>query len=97
MKILTTPWKDELLELVAVSEKSIKITSPFVKENICLELVNVKKPNTEIELLTSFKLPSIYSGSLDLSALELIMSNNGKVKTFLNFTRKSICSMKNKL
>ncbi len=82
MKILTTPWKNELLELVASSEQSIKITSPFVKENICRELIGVKKPTTEIELLTSFKLPSIYSGSLDLLALELIMSNNGKVKNF---------------
>jgi hypothetical protein len=82
MKILTTPWKNDFLDLVAGSEQSIKITSPFVKANICRELVSVKKQTIEVELLTSFKLPSIYSGSLDLSALELIISNNGRIKNF---------------
>jgi hypothetical protein len=33
MKILKTPRKNELMDLVAQSKKSIKITSPFVKEN----------------------------------------------------------------
>lgn len=82
MRILTTPWKNELLELIADSEQSIKITSPFVKESICRELINAKKSNAEVYLITSFRLPSIYSGSLDLSALELIMSNKGRVKNF---------------
>lgn len=82
MRILTTPWKDALLELVSCSEHSVKITSPFVKENICRDLVNAKKPTAEIQLLTSFKLPNIYSGSLDLAALEVIISDKGKVKNF---------------
>jgi hypothetical protein len=40
MKILKTPWKNELMDLVAQSKKSIKITSPFVKENVCMELLS---------------------------------------------------------
>lgn len=82
MQILTTPWKEKLLELVECSEQSVKITSPFVKENICRDLVDAKKNTTELQLITSFKLPNIYSGSLDLSALELVLSNNGKVRNF---------------
>lgn len=82
MQILKTPWKKNLLELVAQSKKSIKITSPFVKENICNELINVKNKNTKIELITSFKLMNIYSGSLDLSGLETVIQNNGVVKNF---------------
>lgn len=82
MKILKTPWQKEFLELVAKSEKSIKITSPFVKENICDKLLNVKRKNTSLDLVTSFKLMNIYSGSLDISALEKILDNNGIVKSY---------------
>ncbi len=82
MKILTTPWKDDFLELVQQSKKSIKITSPFVKQDICEELINVKNKSTKVELITSFKLMSIYSGSIDISAIENIIRNNGTVKSF---------------
>ena len=82
MKIITTPWKNEFLELVSNSTKSIKITSPFVKENICSELLSKKRDNTQFELITSFKLPNIYSGSLDLAALNRIIDSNGTVKNF---------------
>ena len=82
MKILTTPWKNELLELVSKSKKSIKITSPFIKENICNELLGAKKKDTSLDLITSFKLMNIYSGSLDISALENILNSNGVVRNF---------------
>ena len=82
MKILTTPWKDDFLELVHQSKKSIKITSPFVKSNICDELINAKSSSSKVELITSFKLNSIYSGYLDISAIENIIDNNGTVKNF---------------
>lgn len=82
MKILKTPWKNELMELVCQSKKSIKITSPFVKENVCNELLSFKNKNTKLELITSFKLMNIYSGSLDLSGLENIIINKGIVKNF---------------
>lgn len=82
MRILKTPWKDDFLELVYQSKKSIKITSPFVKNDICSELINNKNSSSVIYLITSFKLMSIYSGSLDISAIENIIDNNGKVKNF---------------
>jgi hypothetical protein len=82
MQILKVPWKDDLLELVSKSRKSIKITSPFVKENICNDLLSRKKKDTQLELITSFKLMNIYSGSLDLSGLESIIKSNGTVKNF---------------
>lgn len=70
------------MELVAQSKKSIKITSPFVKENICNELLALKSKDVELELITSFKLMSIYSGSLDLSGLENIIISKGVVKNY---------------
>ena len=82
MEILKTPWKDILMELVSQSKKSIKITSPFVKENICNELLSFKNSYTSLELITSFKLMNIYSGSLDLTGLENLIKNKGVVKNF---------------
>jgi hypothetical protein len=82
MKILKTPWKSDFLSLVADSKKSIKITSPFIKTNICNEMLAHKKKGTTLEVITSFKLPNIHSGSLDLDGLESILNENGVVKNF---------------
>jgi phosphatidylserine/phosphatidylglycerophosphate/cardiolipin synthase-like enzyme len=82
MKILTTPWKADLLELVHQSKKTIKITSPFLKNNVCNELLHEKNDSVKLELITSFKLMSVYSGSLDLAAIESILDRNGVVKNY---------------
>ncbi len=80
MRVLKTPWKEDLMTLVSQSRKSIKITSPYVKENICNELLMTKRKEAQLELYTSFKLMNIHSGSLDLAGLENIISQNGIVK-----------------
>jgi len=82
MEIIKTPWKNKLLELISNSKKSIKILSPFVKENVCNDILSVKQENSIIELITSFKLMSIYSGSVDVNGLEKIIKDKGTVKNF---------------
>jgi len=80
MEILKNPWKDKLMHLIKNSEESIQITSPFVKEDICREILEAKKPNIRFELITD--LPNAYSGALDLTGLELIIKNKGIVKSY---------------
>ena len=82
MRILTNPWKKDFLNLIEDSKHSIKITSPFVKENVCRELFDKKNSGTSFELITDFKLSNIFAGSLDLSGLELILHNNGVIKNY---------------
>ncbi|WP_321540620.1 phospholipase D family protein [Flavobacterium piscinae] len=82
MKIIKSPWKNELMQMVSDAKESIKITSPFVKENICAELLQHKKSNSSLELITSFKLMNIYNGSVDLNGLEHIIKSKGVVKNF---------------
>jgi len=82
MEIVKTPWRDKLLELVSNSEKSIKITSPFVKENICDAVLEAKPTNATFELVTSFKLMNIYAKSIDINGIEKIIKANGIVKNF---------------
>lgn len=80
MKIITTPWKNELLELVSNAKKSIKIITPFIKENVCQEILLKKQSQTKIEIITSFKFSYFCSGQSDLTAIDKITSVNGKVK-----------------
>jgi len=82
MELLKTPWKNNFLELVSQSKKSIKITSPFVKKDICDEMLSAKNSSSKINLITSFKLMSIHAGALDISAIENILNDNGTVKNY---------------
>jgi len=81
MKILKTPWKKDFLELVTNTRSSIKITSPFIKEGICDEMLVKTNDSVKIDLITSFKLPNIHSGSLDIEALQKIINHNGTVNS----------------
>ena len=68
MEILKNPWKDKLMNLIEDSEESIRITSPFIKEDICKEILNHVRPDVCFELITD--LPNAYTGALDLSGLD---------------------------
>lgn len=80
MKILKTPWKKELLDLIKNSKENIRITSPFIKENICNEIIIAKQEKSKINLITSFKLFNLYSGSLDINGLDKLIKNSSIVK-----------------
>ncbi len=82
MKIIKTPWKNDFLRLVSNSKSSIKITSPFIKENVCDEMLLVKKESSKLEIITSFKIANIHTGSLDINALQKIINNKGLVRNF---------------
>jgi len=82
MELLRTPWKTRLLDLVKQAKQSVKITSPYVKANICQEIIEAKSNDTKLELITSFQLPRIYNGSLDLAGVEHILENDGVVKNY---------------
>lgn len=88
MKIIKNPWNDILLELVTNSHKNIKITSPFIKNEICESVLKHKLNEVKINLITSFKIANVYNKSIDISALEKIISDKGKVKTFPNLHAK---------
>lgn len=89
MRILRNPWKETLLDLSAEAESSIWISSPFVKRNICDELLKAKKKNVHLELITSFNLSNIHHGSLDISGLDLILKNRGVIKSHYNLHAKT--------
>ena len=82
MKILKNPWKAEFLKHISDCDDSIRITTPFIKDDICREMLSAKKESVLLELVTSLKLMNAYSGVLDLSALRRIINGNGSVKNY---------------
>jgi len=88
MKILKAPWKNDFIELIKNSKTNIRITSPFIKENICNEIVNAKNEETKLKLITSFKIKNIYNGSLDINGLETLINNESIIKNHSNLHAK---------
>ncbi len=80
MKIIRSPWRKELMELVVNAKKSIKIVSPFIKENTIIEILSKKQSQVKIELITLFKFSNFCSSQSDLSALNKINEIGGKAK-----------------
>lgn len=82
MKLLKSPWKIDFLDLVKNAKQSIKMTSPFIKENICDEIISIKNEKTRINLITSFKILNLYSGSLDINGVEKLMNIDSTIKNY---------------
>ena len=78
-ELLKNPWINKFIELVKSAEDSIRITSPFIKENIVNILLENKRNNARIELITSVKLISFIQGSIDLKSLETLLSYGAKL------------------
>jgi hypothetical protein len=87
MEILKTPWKDRFLELVQDSNRSIKITSPYIKASVCNEMLSAKKSSSKLGVVTFLNLKSVYSGALDIEALENIVSQ-GQLYNYSNLHSK---------
>ncbi len=80
MKIIRSPWRNELMELVENAKKNIKIISPYIKENIINQLLLKKQNQAKLEIITSFKFSNFCSEQSDLSVFNRIIEIGGKMK-----------------
>lgn len=86
--VINSPWKDRFFDYVDKSSSSIKICSPFVKNDVVQEIYNVKKKNTNLELVTNFNIANFYKGASDIDALDFILHNHNSVRNFQNLHAK---------
>ncbi len=77
-EVITYPFFDDFLSLCADSKESIKLCSPFVKEEIVESIFEVSSKNLSIELITNINLESFHRKSSDLEAISKLV-NNGTV------------------
>lgn len=80
IKVLRSPWKGELFDLIGHAERSIKIAAPFVKKGVCYEVLSQKQRDVKVELVTAFKLASVHAGTLDLEAMDEVLFQGGIVR-----------------
>lgn len=80
MKIIRSTWRNQLMELVENTKKSIKIISPFLKEDIITELLLKKQTQTKIEFITSFKFSNYCTTQTDFSVFKIVSGVGGKIK-----------------
>lgn len=80
MKIIRSPWKNELMELIENTKKSIKIISPFLKEDIIKELLSKKQKQVKVEIITSFKFSNYCTTQSDFFVFKIINETGGRIK-----------------
>jgi phosphatidylserine/phosphatidylglycerophosphate/cardiolipin synthase-like enzyme len=73
------PWYDSFLNCVRNSKETIRIASPFIKQNVAKNLIETKPNSTELRYLNSFKLQYFYTGASDLTAIETLIRGGTKV------------------
>lgn len=81
IKIITNPAREVFFDLVSTSNEQL-FASPFVKTNIATMILENKPPQSEISLLTSYRLNSFYRNSSDINALKSFLKNNIDVRNY---------------
>jgi hypothetical protein len=66
LSIINSPWKNKFFNYVDKSVNSLKICSPFVKNDVVQEIYKVKNKSTELELVTNFNIANFYKGASDM-------------------------------
>ncbi len=82
LEILNKAHGENFFKCVKKSEVSIKLCSPFVKQNTVDEIYENKKNHTQLSLITNINLMNFYKKSSDISALQTINANKGFVYNF---------------
>ncbi|WP_300385129.1 phospholipase D-like domain-containing protein, partial [Clostridium sp.] len=79
IEIINENLNDRFFNLVSDSKQTIKLCSPFVKEDIIKEIYNNKKTNVSIDIISNFSIPNFYKGSSDIEAFNLVEKNKDRI------------------
>ena len=79
---------DNFIRLCANSCNSIKLCSPYVKNNVIDNILSVKRVNTNINLITKVSLKNFHSKTSDVEALGKVLSVGGSVYNCSNLHAK---------
>jgi hypothetical protein len=79
LQILGEQFNKKFYQVVSSSKDEIMLCAPFVKLSIINEVLKQKKPSTGLTLVTYYNLNYFWNQSSDLSAIENVINNKGKV------------------
>jgi len=81
VEIITNPSTDVFLDLVRTSQEQL-LASPFIKANVAQMILDNRPSESQISLLTSYKLTNFYRNSSDLTALKYFIENQIEVRNY---------------
>lgn len=81
LEIITNPSSDVFLDLVRTSQEQL-LASPFIKANVAKMILDNKPTDSNISLMTNFKLTNFYRKSSDLTALKYFIDKQMEVRNY---------------
>ena len=80
IELIKNPWQELLLDCVSSASEEIKISCPFIKSTVTNKLLSAKQTDTDLFVISTFKLANFHQGVSDLDALESIIQHGGNLK-----------------
>lgn len=81
LEIITNPATEVFLELVRNSSEQL-LACPFIKTNIASMILENKPKESEMTLLTNYKLNNFYRNSSDIDALRYFIEKNIRIRNY---------------
>ncbi len=88
MKLIKNPSDELFFNLIEKSNENILLCAPFVKTQIVKKILEKKKENTNLTLITVSFAGNFKSGASDVQAIKLLLENNVKVYNYQNLHAK---------
>lgn len=89
VELIPTPWENKFMKLVSEARSSIIIVCPFIKFNIIESILNHRRKNVEIKLLTKSDINDMSKGVFDFKIWDLIFNHkNVEIRTIKNLHAK---------
>jgi len=79
-EIIKNPWFDKFVCEIKNTEKNLKISTPYIKEQVVLEIAKNIKKNVKIELITDIK--NSFNGSLDIGAVDNLIQIGTDLRSY---------------
>lgn len=88
LSIIKTPSYNNFFDLVKESKENIYLCAPFIKKDVVNKILENKKEDIEMVVITSSNISNFLCGSLDISAIKELINNGVTVRNYQNLHAK---------
>ena len=88
LELIKNPCQELFNTLIANSDKKIALCAPYVKKDIVSQILNLKKNDVELVLITSSNLATFATGGSDISAIKYLVEKGINTYNYQNLHAK---------
>lgn len=88
LSIIKTPSYNNFFDLVKESKENIYLCAPFIKKDVVNKILENKKEDIEMVVITSSNISNFLCGSLDISAIKELINKGVTVRNYQNLHAK---------